>query len=79
MPAIYALFFMQIFFRMFGQYGTTESSGLAFITAVHIAGALLVFVNEVDVYSKEQKVKGKEIGNFTDAAFHSDGFVSLVD
>src|SRR4030095_7792561 len=76
-PAIYALFFMQIFFRVFCQYCTAEGSRFTFFRTVGIAGAVLIFVNKVDVYSEEQQVKSKEVGNFADAAFHSDGFVGF--
>gem|GEM_PF-3531611 len=62
---------------MFCQYGTTKCSRLTFSRTVGIAGALLIFVNKVDVYSEEQEVKSKEVGYFADAAFHRDGFVGL--
>jgi len=76
-PAVYALSFMQIFFRVFCQYGTAERGRFTFFRAVSITGALLIFVNKVDVYGEEQQVKGKEVGDFADAAFHSDGFVGF--
>src|SRR5688572_10274008 len=76
-PAIGALFFMKIFFRMLDQHGAAEGSRFWFFGTLNFGSALLIFMNEVYVQSKKQKIKSKEVGDSTDPVFHRDGFVDF--
>ena len=60
----------KIFFRIGYQHCATKCSRRWFYGALNSPRALLIFVNKVQVQCKKQKIEGKEIGDFANAASH---------
>lgn len=67
--------FFQVLLRIFYQHSTAKSCGVLMGRRVgNRRNGTLVFVNKIQVQGEEQEVERKEVGDFTDSLFHTNGF-----
>ena len=69
-----AVLFFQNCFRIIYPDRSTESSSLLFSLRCRSSLIDFVLVYEIQVQSEEQKIKRKEVRDFTDTSFHNIGF-----